>query len=144
MSIDVEKFKKDIEEWYESDAGKAYMEKERKKIAILNGRYMRFQKYLETHDFKDLMNRIISEHDEKWREKCRGKNREVHANNKLKFIIDFIFHNIESTHVPQLENDLHFGTETWLFKGYYFQLMFGQGVATFIYDADDSKCLLSL
>lgn len=145
MRIDPEKFRKDIEEWMESDAGKAYLERERKKIEIKRGRYLRFEKYLETHNFDELMNRIISEHGENWRNKCRQNNYEIHTNNKLRFIIDYIFHNVKSVHVPELEpEDFHFPTETWLFRGYYFQLMFGQGTATFIYNAEDKKCLLSL
>lgn len=143
MRIDPEKFRKDIEEWMESDAGLAYFERERKKREILRNRYLRFEKYLETHDFKNLMNRIISEHDENWHEKCRQKNREVHPNNKLEFIIGYIFNNCESISVPEIESE-HFPTETWMFKGYYFQLMFGQGTATFIYSVDDYRCLLSL
>jgi len=134
MSIDVEKFKKDIEEWVESDAGKAYFEKERKKLEIKKGRYARFEKWVETHSIDELMLRLEKEHGEAWHDKCYNKGYEPHPNHKLAFLIDYVVHNHAPVEVPQIESE-HFPSESWFFKGYYINMTWGQGVFTQIFDS---------
>lgn len=129
-----------IKKFPNTPEGKKYFENERKKLEIKRGRYQRFERYLESHDFDQLMYRLILEHGENWREKCWHNGYEVHPNNKLVFVIDYVIYNYEPIKVSQIESE-HFPTETWMFKGYYFQLMFGQGTATFIYNAEDFECL---
>ena len=140
MSIDVEQFKKDLEEWVESDAGKAYFEKERKKLEIKRGRYARFEKWLEINDFDALMIRLEKEHGTAWRNNCYNKGYEPHPNNKLAFIIDYVVHNRESICVPQIESE-HFPSESWFFKGYYINMTWGQGVFTQILDKDFNRII---
>lgn len=143
MTPDYKKMIDAIKEFPNTQEGKKYFEKQRKINEIKRGRYLKFEKYIETHDFDELMYRLILEHDTEWNEKCWHNGYEVHPNNKLAFVIDYVIHNNESIRVPQIESE-HFPTETWMFKGYYFQLMIGQGSAIFIYNADDKKCLLSV
>lgn len=139
--MDIEKFKKDLDEWVETDEGKAYFEKERKSHEIKKGRYLRFEEWLKHNDFDRLMYYLIWEHGEEWREKCWSKGCEVYMNNKLAFIFDYVVNNLESMRVPELEN--MFSTEIWFFRGYYFRIMHGQGSVVDIYNGDDFKHLLS-
>lgn len=143
MSIDIEEFKKKLDEWVESDEGKAHFENERKKTELKQKRFSRFEEWLKNNDFDKLMYKLVLMHGEEWREKCWHNGCEVHPNNVLGFIIDYVTHNFEPVSIPQIESE-HFPTSTWFFKGYYFQLMFGQGTAIFIYNAEDLKCILSV
>lgn len=142
MRIDAEKMIEELHEWAESDEGCAYFERERKRNEIKVNRFRHFEKYVETIDFDELMYRLILEHDEDWREKCREMGHEDHPNNKLGFIIDYLVHNLEPVIVPQL--DCPFSNQIWFYKGYYFQMIWGQGVVTKIYNKEDMKELLCL
>jgi hypothetical protein len=133
MSIDVEKFKKDLDEWVESDAGKAYFEKERKKNEIKLDRYKRFEKWLETHDINELMQRLIEEHGEAWHDKCYKRGYEPHPNNKLNFLIHYVTDNLAPVDIPQIQSE-HFSNQSWFFKGYYINMTWGQGVLTQLFD----------
>ena len=124
-----------MDNFINSPEGKAYFEREGKKIEIKHGRYKRFEKYLETHDFNEIMQRLIAENDEKWCDKCYKNGYQPYPNNKLAFLIDYVTHNCESISVPQIESE-HFSNQTWFFKGYYINMMFGQGVFTQIFDND--------
>ena len=133
MASDIEKFKKLIKEFPNTPEGKAYFEDIRKKNEIKKGRYLRFEKWLETNDFNALMQRLEKEHGVAWRNNCYNRGYEPYCNNKLAFIIDYIVHNRESISVPQIESE-HFGNQSWFFKGYYFNIMWGQGTFTQVFD----------
>ena len=119
MSVDYDKMLTALKEFPNTPEGKAYFEKERKKNEIKKGRYLRFEKWVETHDFDALMQRLEKEHGVAWHNNCYNKGYEPYCNNKLRFIIDYIVHNRESISVPQIESE-HFGNQSWFFKGYYF------------------------
>lgn len=133
MSIDYEKMKKLLEDFPNTPEGKAYFEDMRKKNEIKKGRYLRFEKWLETHDLDELMLRLEREHGVAWRNNCYNKGYEPYANNKLAFLIDYVAHNYESISVPQIESE-HFTSQSWFFKGYYINMTWGQGVFTQIFD----------
>jgi hypothetical protein len=135
MSIDVKKYKKDLDEWFESDAGKAYFENIHKKNEIQQGRYARFEKWLETHDINELMQRLVKEHGEERHDYCYKKGFEPYPNNKLAFLIDYVVHNYAPVNVPQLDNFHSFPNQVWFFKGYYIQMTWGQGVFIELYDS---------
>jgi hypothetical protein len=141
MKPDYEGMLKKMDEWVESDDGKAYFENLRKKNEIQEGRYRRFEKWLEQNDFDTLIYKLIYEHGEEWREKCWHNGCEVYPNNKLQFIIDYVFDNYAPISVPQLEN--MFTTDIRFFKGYYFRIMHGQGSVFDLYNGDDFQHLLS-
>jgi hypothetical protein len=141
MSINLDEFERECDEWVNSVDGKTYFEKLVIKRDIAEKRYKRFEEWLEHNDFDKLMYRLILEHGEEWREKCWSKGYEVHPNNKLQLVIDYVFDNLASIEVPQLDND--FPNQVWFFKGYYFQLTHGQGSVVDIYNVDDFKHLLS-
>lgn len=140
MSFEIEKLK----ELLESEEGKASMRKfveERvKKQEIANGRYRKFEKWLETHDFDALMQRLEKEHGVSWHNNCYNKGYEPHPNNKLAFLIDYVVHNYEPISVPQIESE-HFPNQSWFFKGYYINMTWGQGVFTQILDGKFNRMI---
>jgi hypothetical protein len=140
MPIDVEKFKSEMTEWAESEQGKAHFAKYWYKISLTQSRFDRFTEWLKHNDFEKLMYRLLLEHDEEYREKCWHSGCEVYPNNKLSFLIDYAIVNGEQVKVPELDNK--FPNNIWLFKGYYFQMTYGQGTVTDIYNQEDKRHLL--
>jgi len=141
MALDYEKMSKMMDDFMNSPEGDAYFEKQRIIKEIQEGRYRRFEAYLETHDFDKLMNRLILEHGEEWHEKCYHSGYEVYCNNKLNFIIDYLRDNFDEIRVTELESI--FNTQIWFFKGYYFRILRGQGSVFDLYYGGDFKHLLS-
>jgi hypothetical protein len=131
-----------IQNFVNSDEGKAYFEKDRKKDELQKLRYQRFEKWLETNDFDKLLYKQILIHNDDYCTKCYHNGYEPMPNNVLSFIIDYISHNYESIIVNDLDCD--FSNDIWFFKGYYFQQIYGQGVITKIFNKEDMRELLVL
>ena len=142
MPIDVEKFSDEMTEWEESDEGKAYFKEYWKKIDIKQSRFVKFTEWLKHNDFDKLVYRIILEHNEEYREKCWHSGCEVYPNNKLGFLLSYVSDNYAAINVSQL--DCNFANEIWFFKGYYFQMIHGQGTIIRIYNKEDMRCLLQV
>ena len=147
MSLDYEKMAREMKEFAESEEGKAfhkeYFGKLKKKQDIADGRYRKFEKYLETHDFETLMYKLILEHDDEYMEKCYHKGYEPYPNNKLAFLIDYLVHNYEPIEVAEIEPE-HFPSTIYFFKGYYFQTICGQGCFHRIYNKEDMRMVLQV
>jgi len=124
--------KKQMEEWFE---------KRRIENEIKQKRFNRFDEWLKHNDFDKLIQRLILEHGEDYRDKCYHKGYEPYPNQKLGFVIDYVRDRFEEIRVSQLEN--MFNTQIWFFKGYYFRIMHGQGSVFDLYDGNDFKHLLS-
>jgi hypothetical protein len=121
---------------------KLVTEIETKKLKIKNDRYSHFEEWLKNNDFDELMYRLILEHNEDYRRKCYDNGCEPYPNNKLAFIIDYIVDHFETINHPEIHKD--FPNDIWEFNGYYFQMVYGQGVVTFIYNKEDLRQLLVL
>jgi hypothetical protein len=121
-----------LQDFFDSDKGNAYFENLQKILELQLKRYVRFEKWLEHNNFDELMQRLITEHDDNYRDKCYNKGYEPHPNNKLGFVISYVIHNRESIDVPQLNKG--FPNQIWFFKGYYIQMVWGQGVFTQVLD----------
>lgn len=139
---------KKLLEYLESPEGRKssedYFKNLAKKEEIKKKRYKRFEQWIEANDFEKLMYKLLLEHGEEWREKCWENGCEVYPNNKLGFLIDYVIHNTEPVKVPKLNNKYGFTNQIWFFKGYYFQMTWGQGMVTDIYNGSDLKHLLQV
>jgi hypothetical protein len=144
MSPDIKKFKKWIEDWCQSDEGKAFFEQQKVEHEILLQRFKRFEKYLETHDFDELMLRLILEHDDGYRKKCQKKGCEDCPNNKLQFVLDYVVYNTKRLDPTPPEIVSDFSGEAYEFRGYYFQIIYGQGSFIRIFNKEDKKLLLTV
>jgi hypothetical protein len=142
MALDIEEAKKKMEEWLVSDAAKAFVENLHKERKVKKGRYRRFEEYLKTHDFNELMNRLILENGDDWCEKCYKKGYEPYPNNKLGFVVDYVMENTKEVYVKELEND--FCNVIHEFKEYYFQTVWGQGCYHNVYNKKDKKLILQV
>lgn len=128
--MDLEK----LEEVLSSEEGKGYFDNLAKKQEIKKGRYIRFEKYLEDHNFDELLQRLITENGDEWRDKCYKRGYQPYPNRKLGFVISYVTDNRSSIEVPQLNGKYNFPNQVWFFKGYYFKMTWGQGVFTEIYN----------
>ena len=147
IGLDYKAMEKSLDEFVKSEEGKAFHEEyfgNLKKIQdIQEGRYRKFEKYLETHDFDKLMQRLIIENGDKWREKCWHKGYEPYLNNKLGFLIEYLLHNYEPIEVVEIEPK-HFPSTIYFFRGYYFQTICGQGCFHRIYNKENMKMILQV
>ena len=114
---------------------RAYFKKLNIELEIEAGRFKRFENYIETHPFDDLLKLVMDEHDEAYRDKCYKKGCETYPTNKMQFIYDYVRKNIEHIEVAGI-TDGYFSTECRFFKGYYFTVTHGQGCFYRIYDAN--------
>ena len=88
------------------------------------------------------MYRLILEHDDDYIDKCYHNGYMPSPNNKLNFVIGYVFDNLAEIGVNELDCD--FPNDIRQFKGYYFQHIHGQGTITRIYNKDDNRLLLQL
>lgn len=103
----------------------------KKQFEIDNNRFLRFEKWLESNSFDDLMQRIKEEHSEEYIDKCYKKSVFPYPNNKLDFIIKYIKTNYEPIVDEKLIEEMdinYFYHEIYFFKGYHFLFIYGQGV----------------
>ncbi len=143
MSLDLKEMEKAMNDSVNSDEGKAYFENERIKEEILESRYARFEKWLETNSFDTLLYRLILIHTSSdYCDKCYHNGYLPMPNNVLEFIISYITHRYSPIKVKELK--CKFSNEVWFFKGYYFQMIYGQGVITKIINKADMRELLVL
>lgn len=131
-----------IDGYFESEKGKAFLDEMTISYDILENKYRRFEKWLETNDFDKLMYRIILEHGEDYIENCYHNGYEPYPNNKLNFIFSYVMKHNKIIKVKILDND--FTNNIWEFNGYYFQTIYGQGYINKIYNKDDMRLLLQL
>ena len=120
-----------------------FIENLTKKQIIAEGRYIKFEKWLEKNDFEALMFRLIHEHNDDYIEKCYHKGYEPYPNNKLAFLIDYLVHNYEPIEVAEIDPE-HFPSTIYFFKGYYFQTICGQGCFHRIYNKEDMRMVLQV
>lgn len=125
-------------EFMESPEGQIHMKEmarkwkekeERKQIRV-----KRVEEYLKTCDFDKLIQRLASEHDEAYKDKCYAKGYEPYPNHKLSLLFDFLEENytyIQNDLIPQ-----DFLGSCWFYKGYWFTIYCGQGCFYRIYDSN--------
>ncbi len=138
----LEDVKDKIDNYFDSELGKSFLDEMTIKYDILENRQKRFEKWLESNDFDKLMYRLIVEHNDDYREKCYHNGCEPYPNNKLWFVISYVMKNTKIIKVKELKNK--FNNDIWKFKGYYFQLIYGQGTLIRIYNVEDKRLLLQL
>jgi hypothetical protein len=132
--MDYKKLNEKWDKWFNSDEGKASLEDfannfiRKKKITA--ARVERVKEYVEKHGMLKIMERLINEHDETWREHCYLNGHEPNENNKLGLMIDFVLAYGKPT---QKHTNKFFTNQTWQYGDFYFNLMHGQGSVWSIY-----------
>lgn len=145
--MNLENFKKDIDLWLNSSEGKVYFENELKKTEIRIMRYNKFNEWLKTNNFDNLLYRLIVKHDDDYIKKCHENGFEAYPNNVLQFIFDYAFvygKKINKSILKKKKLDCDFPYDIKEFEGYYFQIIYGQGTINRIYNKADLRLLLQV
>lgn len=131
-----------LREHLASPEGQASMKKYFENLAriegIKAGRFDKFDKWLEDNDFDKLLYRLILEHDDEYIDNCYHKGCEPYMNNKLQFVFDYAIDRGKQVEPPK-ELRCDFPQAVHEFRGYYFEVVWGQGSITAIYNKDDMK-----
>ena len=141
--MDIEKMKA----YLESPEGKASMEEYfgnlAKKQRIKEGRFLKFDKWLEDNDFDKLLYRLILEHDDEYIDNCYHKGYQPYPTRKMQFVFDYVTEYAGTT-VEIEEFECSFPHQEWEFKGYYFGIMWGQGAVISIWNKDDKRKIFGI
>jgi hypothetical protein len=132
---------KAFNDYLDSPEGKAHLETFAnqwfKKEEILEQRILRVKEYVERVGIHQIMERLMKEHDEAWRDYCYNKGYEPYANNKLALLFDFVIEYGKPSR--KRFGNKYFASQTWQYEDYYFRLMHGQGSVWSIYYKN--KCI---
>ena len=120
-----------------------YCAKLSKRKEIIENRFNKFENWLENNDFDRLLYRIILEHGDEYESKCYENGYEPYPNNKMNFIFNYVTER-GGKQVNIKEFDCPFANQIWEFMKYYFQIIWGQGVAYKIYNKEDSREIFSI
>ena len=137
--MNIEKLKAYLESPEGKKATEEYFGNLAKQEAIKKGRFEKFDMWLEDNDFDQLLYRLILEHDDAYREKCYHNGYEPFMNNKLQFVFDYACDRGKAVKKIPKELKTIFAQAVYEFRGYYFEIVWGQGSITAIYNKDDMK-----
>lgn len=130
--------------FFESERGVKFIESlnDKRKNQLIW--YERFEKWLNNNDFDKLLLKIIFKHTDEYIEQCHNNGKEVHPNNILCMLFDYVIEHSEPLKkVPKTIQNKFFN-HVFKFKGYYFQIIMGQGTVYCIWNVDDKELLLSI
>jgi len=140
--INTFKMKRKITDFQNLADGISYFIREEGKYKIRERRFERFGDWMKDNDFDTTFYMLILKHDDVYRNKCYNNGYEPTPNNVLMFILDYVEMKCSPVVVNELECE--FNNITWEFNKYYFQLIYGQGIITRIYNVDDLKLILQI
>lgn len=130
-----------IIEFLESEEGKRAMDeffnKLEAKADLRAIRFKKFEDYLETHSFDSFMDRMKSDNNDDYRDKCYKKGYEPYPTNLFAFLISYISENCEDAGLEFGGGD--FLSEEYIFNGYLFQTFQGQGAFERVYKKVDGE-----
>lgn len=131
-----------LKEWIESKEGEEYFKNSEIKHQIKLKRFTKLEKYILENGLDILIERLISEHDDEYVDKCYSKGVEPYPNNKMEFLFDYFTNKYQTIEVESLNDD--FPNAIWCFGGYYFQIIWGQGAIYRIYRKSNMNLLLQI
>lgn len=117
-----------------------YFAQIQKKHEIREGRFKKFKKWLNKNDFNKLLIRLCVQNGDEHRDRCYKKGYEPYPTAGLQFVLDYISSMTEKSN-KKIDNSFEHGL--WKFKGYWFQLICGQGCHWIIYN-DKSERIFSI
>lgn len=129
-----------MEEHFNSGESDKYFEKIRIKQEAKDKRFLKFQQYLLTHSFDELLQRLIDENGDAHREKCYKKGYQPYPTNLMQFVYDYVKEYGEEQEIGSID-DNPFESEAYHFKGYYFQLFCGQGCVIRVFNSQKEEIL---
>jgi hypothetical protein len=130
--------------FFKSERGVEFIENLTKKREIQLKWYECFDNWLKQNDFDNLLLKVILKHDDEYRERCYNKGIEPYPNNILELIFDYVVEHCEPLKKVHKAIQSNFYNHVFKFKGYYFQIIMGQGTVYCIWNVDDKELLFSI
>jgi len=137
IGIDIEALKKALNEDLANPNG--YWNKLKRKDEIAASRFPKVEAYIERHGMKTVIDLMIQEHGEEWRDKCWKRGYETYPSNKFNILWEWIENTYESVHNPSIPRD--FLSASYFVKGYWFTIYCGQGCFYRVYDNELNNLL---
>lgn len=132
-----------LNEYLDSPEGRAHVKEYFGKLAeqqaLKRKRFEKLDEWLKHNSFDMLLYRLILEHDDKYREKCYDRGVEPHMNNVLSFVFDYACNRGKQLEKIPKDLECDFPQAVYEFRGYYFEIIWGQGSITAIYNKKDLK-----
>lgn len=138
MDNKYEQWSKLFDEYLNSGAAEEYFAQEKIKSEIQKGRHIKVEAYLNTlndEQFDALMKRLVAEHTPELKKLWYSKGIQPMPTNKMLLLFDMVFMHSDTTKnyddYPELYENYAtgFSDEIVEYRGYVFQMFFGQGVA---------------
>lgn len=107
------------------------LEKQRK---VQDSRFDKFEKWLETNEFEPTFQKLLQKNGEVRSEWCYKKNYQKYGTPLMQFLCEYVSDRTEPKVNEKIDSDFESGL--WEFKGYWFQLICGQGCFWRIYNSD--------
>ena len=147
MALDLDKMAKQMHDFYESEEGKKFIQEMADKIEKRSIEAAKADKILSALDYDaryDLIKRIAEKHDDRWIDLCYKNGYEPHPWH----IAYLLFRAAEQFGVnfdegPLDDFDRHFGAYTFLYNGFYFNWIHGQGTVLRIFDKNKEEIFRS-
>jgi hypothetical protein len=125
-----EKFKEMMDADAENPNG--YFNRLKKQDEIKNKRFDKFEQWLETNEFEPFFQKLLLRNGKERADWCWKRGIEKYGTPMMEFLTEFISERRSEIIDITIPNDFQHGL--WYFKGYYFQLLCGQGCFWRIYD----------
>lgn len=130
MSLDLEAFQKALDADLADPNG--YWNTLKKQEEQKQLRYDKFEKWLETNEFEPVFQKLLQRNGDERSEWCYKNGYEKYGTPLMQFLCDYVSHRTEQKENDKIDGDFQAGL--WYFKGYWFELVCGQGCFWAIYD----------
>lgn len=90
--------------------------------------------------FSQTLYKLIKKHNDEYKDKCLSKGFELYPNNVLNLIFKHVFNTVKS---GSQVVDFNYPGETYYYRGFFFEIIFGQGVVVIIYN-ENKNVILSI
>lgn len=147
MALDLNEIQRKMKEFYESEEGEKFFQDMANKIEKQSIQTAKADKILSAIDYDaryNLIKRIADKHDDRWIDLCYKNGYQPYPWN----IVYPLFQAAEQFGTnfeegPLDDFDAHFGAYTFIYNGFYFNWIHGQGTVLRIFDKNKEEIFRS-
>jgi hypothetical protein len=129
---------KRVEDFFETEEGQAWIEAQKIKNEIHYARMEKMDQYFSSLSDEDrlaFIDKLISKHDEAYRDRIYNKGIEPHPNHLMNLLFQTAFEFATDQAEPLDEFAQMFASETVNYRGYFFGHIYGQGTVARIHSS---------
>lgn len=136
MSANVNKIRQQIDDFFNSEQGQLYLQRQEEARRTFYNRMGILENHLETlsdDELKAFIDKLISKHDGAYRDRMYSRGIMPHPNHVMSFLFDLAFERANAQVEPIDEFARSFPSETVEYRGYFFGHIHGQGTVSRIH-----------